>query len=153
MTVDLMRPPVRALPELEGLSALSDATCTALRDVCAAHGYSEATLELTSSVPRDVDGYATPLLRRALLREQPEGTSHTYGAGILALLFGCEDDVPEAVVRKTLGTELTEALLASGFLKTAPVDVEGHLRSNFQFLPMGGLFLVGDHVKTGPSAV
>jgi SAM-dependent methyltransferase len=151
MTADLMRPQVRALADLEGLLALSDDVCTALRDVCANVGYSEATLELTSSVPRDVDGFATPLLRQALLRDQVDGTSHTYGAGVLALLFACEDDVPESVARDTLGEGLTDALLAGGFLAAGADD--GYLCANFQFLPIGGVWVLGDHVKSGPASV
>jgi SAM-dependent methyltransferase len=141
----------RTLPTLDNVLEMPDDACAALRDVCTQAGYSESTLDLTRTVPRGVQGMAIPLLRRALLHATSETPDHTFAAGVLALLFACEDDVGEAAVREILGGSLTDALLSSGFI--APSTVEGSLSSNFQFLPLGGLYLVGDHVANGASAV
>jgi SAM-dependent methyltransferase len=141
----------RSMPELDGVLEMSDAACGALRNACAQAGYTESTLALTRTVPRGVQGMAIPLLRRTLLHASPETPDHTFAAGVLALMFASEDDVGEATVREILGELLTDALLASGFI--APSTVEGSLASNFQFLPLDGLYLIGDHVANGLSAV
>src|SRR5438270_10930342 len=57
----------RVPPSLEGVLAMSDATCAELREVCVRAGYTEATIAIVSSVPRTVQGAPVPLLRRALL--------------------------------------------------------------------------------------
>ena len=44
----------RVPPSLEGVLAMSDATCAELREVCVRAGYTEATIAIVSSVPRTV---------------------------------------------------------------------------------------------------
>jgi SAM-dependent methyltransferase len=140
------------LPDLDGVMALSAETCAALRDACLAAGYGGPTLDRIGIVPRGPQGPAVPLLRRALLRATGgEGGNHTRAAGLLALLFACEDLVPEALLREAVGDALSEALLESGFVfRKSGGDL---LSSNFQLLPFDGLYILGDQLTRGAAAV
>jgi SAM-dependent methyltransferase len=142
---------IGVLPPLDGVVALPDAMCVALHDACAHAGYTEDTLRVISNVPRTIQGAAIPLLRRALLTHRAEASSQTHAAGILALLFACQDEVEESAARATLGVELTGELLASGLIARSPTA--STVCSNFRLLPLEGMWLLADHPTGGPAAV
>ena len=138
---------MRGLPALDGVRALSDATCAELRDVCAQAGYTEDTLEVISTVYSPSHHSSTALVRRMLLAVR-DGSLAV--ADILGLLFACQADLEIAEVRTILGCALTDALLAAGFL--APGATGTSLRSNFQLLPLDHVWLIADHLINGPGS-
>jgi SAM-dependent methyltransferase len=131
------------LPEIQGFRVLESATLVHLGSRFRELGFSEELLARAESVaPGQLDAVSLPLVRWHLRRLSGPGPR-------LARLFSYGESLDRPSLREDLGSELVDALQASGLLLKADTG----LKCPFRLVPLHGLYIVGDEPSAGAEAV
>ena len=134
-----------ALAPVERLPDVPDALCAALRRRFEEVGFDRRMLSVAADGPAALfEGLRLPLAQAIL-----EAHDDDRGAR-LARLFAFGGAVPEQRVRDALGGVDGDALLEAGVLVRSP---DGALRSAYRITPYEGLWILTDHLASGPDTV